>query len=265
MERFGWRRIRRQFLILKSLYENYSVDFTYLTIDLVLMTIIKDKKTAIIFGASGLVGGYCLRLLLERETYHEVRSFGRRKLPVNHEKLTQYLIDFEAMDADADKIKGNDVFICLGTTRAKAGREGFIKVDFDYSFQAAKFAVMNGANQLILVSSVGADAKSFLLYPKTKGQLEEAVKRLPFWATHILQPSILLGNRGENRMGERIAATLSTTINRFSEGVLGIYSPIEAETVAKAMVQLAQGIAQGVHVHTSAELIKMVEDRRLIS
>jgi len=229
------------------------------------MTIIKDNKTAVIFGASGLVGGHCLRLLLERKTYQQIRSFGRRLLPLNHEKLRQYIIDFEEMEMDAEKIKGNDVFICLGTTRAKAGREGFIKVDFDYSFQAAKYAVMNGANQLILISSVGADAQSFLLYSKTKGQLEEAVKRLPFWATHILQPSILLGNRQENRIGERIASTISSTINRLSEGILGIYTPIEAETVAKAMVQLAQGIDGGVQVHTSAELIKMVGERRLIS
>ena len=229
------------------------------------MTIIKDNKTAVIFGASGLVGGHCLRLLLERKTYQQVRSFGRRLLPLKHDKLRQYVIDFEEMEMDAEQIKGNDVFICLGTTRAKAGRAGFIKVDFDYSFQAAKYAVMNGANQLILVSSVGADAQSFLLYPKTKGQLEEAVKRLPFWATHILQPSILLGNRQENRVGERIASTISSAINRIADGVLGIYTPIEAETVAKAMVQLAQGIEGGVHVHTSAELIKMVEERRLIS
>ena len=228
------------------------------------MTIIKDNKTAVIFGASGLVGGHCLRLLLERKTYQQVRSFGRRLLPLKHDKLRQYVIDFEEMEMDAEQIKGNDVFICLGTTRAKAGRAGFIKVDFDYSFQAAKYAVMNGANQLILVSSVGADAQSFLLYPKTKGQLEEAVKRLPFWATHILQPSILLGNRQENRVGERIASTISSTINRIADGILGIYTPIEAETVAKAMVQLAQGIDGGVKVHTSAELIKMVEELSLI-
>lgn len=229
------------------------------------MTIIKDKKTAIIFGASGLVGGYCLEALLQQEAYTQVRSFGRRKLPVAHEKLTQYVIDFEEMGALEQEIKGNDIFICLGTTRAKAGKDGFIKVDFDYSFNAAKYAVMNGANQLLLVSSVGADANSFLLYPKTKGQLEEAVKRLPFWATHILQPSLLLGNRQETRIGEKMAIGISSLFNRFSDGVLGIYTPIEAETVAKAMVQVAQGIEGGVHVHTSAELIKMVEEQRLIS
>lgn len=229
------------------------------------MTIIKDKKTAIIFGASGLIGGHCLRQLLSTSAYDKVRSFGRRKLLITHDKLEQIVFDFEEMEEYATQIKGHDVFICLGTTRAKAGRDGFIKVDFDYSFNAAKFSAINGANQLLLVSSVGADAQSFLLYPKTKGQLEEAVKRLPFWAVHILQPSILLGNRKENRLGEKIAATLSSTINRFSDGLLGIYTPIEAEIVAKAMVHLAQGIQEGIQIHTSAEIIKMVGERRLIS
>jgi len=229
------------------------------------MTILKDKKTAIIFGASGLIGGFCLKALLEKNVYQEVRSFGRRRLPIVHDKLTQFILDFEQIAEMAEQIKGHDVFICLGTTRAKAGRDGFIKVDFDYSFNAAKHAVMNGANQLLLVSSVGADPNSFLLYPKTKGQLEEAVKRLPFWATHILQPSLLLGARKETRIGEQMAIGISSIFNRFTDGLLGIYTPIEAETVAKAMVQLAQGIEEGVHIHTSAELIKMVEEQRLIS
>ena len=229
------------------------------------MQIIKDNKTAIIFGASGLVGGYCLTALLEKESYAKVISFGRRLLPTKHEKLVQHTIDFDKMEESAALIKGNDVFICLGTTRAKAGKDGFIKVDFDYSFNAAKFGVMNGANQLLVVSSVGADKNSFFLYPKTKGQLEEAVQRLPYWAVHILQPSFLIGNRGEVRIGEQLATKFTAAINRVADGLLGIYTPVEAETVAKAMVQLAQGIKGGVQIHTSGELINMVEERRLIS
>jgi uncharacterized protein YbjT (DUF2867 family) len=228
------------------------------------MQIIKDKKTALIFGASGLVGGHCLQELLDGDAYHKVISFGRRKLNIVHSKLIQEVIDFDEMKESAALIKGNDVFICLGTTRAKAGREGFIKVDFDYSFNAAKYAAINGANQLLLVSSVGADENSFFLYPKTKGRLETAVKKLPFWAVHILQPSILLGNRSENRIGEQIAATISSTIDRVSDGLLGIYSPIEAQTVARAMVLLAQTIEGGVQVHTSYKLKKMVEERGLV-
>ncbi|MEM1123957.1 MAG: NAD(P)H-binding protein [Bacteroidota bacterium] len=228
------------------------------------MTITKNKKTAIIFGASGLVGGHCLQALLQANNYEKIISFGRRKLPITHEKLVQKVVDFEDF-ADFDgAIEGDDVFICLGTTRAKAGKDGFIKVDFEYSFNAAKYAAMNGANQLILVSSVGADKDSFFLYPKTKGQLEEAVKRLPFWAIHILQPSLLLGDREETRIGEQIATKVTSVINRFTDGMLGIYTPIEGKTVGKAMVQLAQGLQEGVSVHTSAELIKMVEEQRLI-
>jgi len=229
------------------------------------MTITKNNKTAIVFGASGLIGRHCLQALLKQEAYTKVVSFGRKLLPVSDEKLVQKVIDFEELATYDKAIKGDDVFICLGTTRAKAGRDGFIKVDFDYSFNAAKYGVMNGANQLILVSSVGADKDSYFLYPRTKGQLEEAVKRLPFWAIHILQPSLLLGDRKEVRIGEQVATKVTALVNRFSDGLLGIYTPIEGETVAKAMVLLAQGIAPGVQVHTSAELIKMVEDRRLIS
>ncbi|MEM6322021.1 MAG: oxidoreductase [Bacteroidota bacterium] len=228
------------------------------------MQIVKNNKTALVFGGSGLVGSYCLKSLLKNDSYTKVLSFGRSLLPVKHEKLVQYIIDFDEMEADAKKMKGDDVFICLGTTRAKAGKDGFIKVDFDYCFHAAKFAAMNGANQLLLVSSVGADKDSFFLYPKVKGQLEEAVKRLPFWAIHILQPSLLLGNRNEVRIGEQIAAKISTTFSRFTDGLLGIYTPIQAETVGQAMVRLAQTIEGGVHTHTSAELIRMVEEKRLI-
>ncbi len=228
------------------------------------MKITKDKKTAIIFGASGLVGGHCLQAILKEDAYTKVLSFGRNLLPISHDKLEQIIIDFEEMKAEEGRIKGDDLYICLGTTRAKSGRDGFIKVDFDYSFDAAKYAVMNGANQLILVSSVGADKDSFFLYPKTKGQLEEAVKRLPFWAIHILQPSLLIGDREEIRVGEQIATKVTSLVSRFTDGLLGIYTPIEGETVGKAMVQLAQGIAPGVQVHTSAELIKLVEERRLI-
>lgn len=229
------------------------------------MTILKDKKTAIIFGGSGLIGGHCLQALLQQEAYTQVRSFGRKLLPITHQKLKQFILDFDEMEDMDKEIKGQDVYICLGTTRAKAGRDGFIKVDFEYSFNAAKYAAMNGANQLLLVSSVGADKNAFLLYPKTKGQLEEAVKRLPFWATHILQPSLLLGNRHESRIGERMAIGISSIFSRFTDGLLGVYTPIEAETVAKAMVQLAQRIDGGVHTHTSAQLIKMVEEQRLLT
>lgn len=229
------------------------------------MQILKNKKIAILFGASGLVGGHCLTHLLESPAYEKVISFGRRTLPYNHPKLVQQEVDFDEMEEWGKLIKGNDIFICLGTTRAKAGKDGFLKVDFDYSFNAAKYAALNGADQLMLISSVGADKNSFLLYPKTKGQLEEAVTRLPFWSVHILRPSLLLGDRKEERLGEQLAIKISGLFNRFTDGLLQKYSPVEAETVAKAMIQLAQGIEGGVHVHPSHQLIEMVEEKGILN
>lgn len=229
-----------------------------------ILEIVKNNKKALIFGASGLVGTYCLNNLLASDTYKKVISFGRRKLPVVHSKLEQHQIDFEDLKAAASLIKGDDLFICLGTTRGKAGKEGFIKVDFDFTFNAAKYAAINGVNQLILVSSIGADKDSIFLYTKTKGRLEEAVKRLPFWSVHILQPSVLLGARDETRVGELIAGTMGKLIHHFSKGALGNLTPIKAITVAKAMINIAQGIEGGVKVYRSTDLMRMIDDQQLI-
>ena len=105
------------------------------------MEIIKHKKTAILFGASGLVGGHCLEELLKHEAYCQIVSFGRRALPLQHPKLTQYIVDFEKLEEHQAVIKGNDVYLCLGTTRSKAGKYGFVKVDFEYAFNAAKIGI----------------------------------------------------------------------------------------------------------------------------
>ena len=225
----------------------------------------KDKKIAIIFGASGLVGGHCLNYLLEHTAYKKVLSFGRRKLDISNPKLEEHLVDFENIEASSPLIKGNDLFVCLGTTRAKAGREGFVKVDFDYAFCAAKLAAINGANQLMLVSSLGADSTSLFLYPKTKGRLENAVKKLPFWSVHIFQPSLLLGKRDESRLGEEIAAKLGDVIGKFAGDFFKKYNPIEADIVAKAMVNAAQGIRGGIHIYPSHKLRDMVENRWLVN
>ena len=230
------------------------------------MEIKKHKKTALLFGATGLIGSHCLTALLDHEGYNSVLSFGRRTLPNQHPKLKQHIVDFDTLDDYKGLIKGNDVFICLGTTRAKAGAAGFVKVDFDYTFTAAKIAALNEANQLLLVSSVGADKTSRFLYTRTKGVLEEAVCKLPFWSVHIFQPSILLGNRTEQRVGELIGSKVSLFVERLTKrGSLKKYSPIEAEVVAKAMVQAAQQIKEGVHRYASHEIQEMVGSKEVMS
>lgn len=229
------------------------------------MEITKGKKTALIFGASGLVGGYCLDFLLAHAAYQKVVAFVRDPLEKEHPHLQQVVIDFDQIDQFAEQIRGEDLFLCLGTTMAKAGsREAFYKVDFKYSYKVARIAAEQGVNQLFLVSAVGADQDSLFFYSRVKGELEEAVKELPFWAVHIFQPSVLLGERNENRWGEEIAGKLGKVIDNITGGMLSKYRPVEADVVAQAMVNAAQQISRGVHIYPSNYLQNLANQHSLI-
>lgn len=222
------------------------------------MELTKGKKTAILLGATGLVGSQLLEELLAHSAYKEVVCFVRRKPMQQHPKQKNIVVDFDKLPDFSQHFKGDDVFICLGTTRAKAGSaEAFRKVDYDYVVQAASLAAAAGCKQCLLVSSVGADPQSSLLYPKTKGEAEEQLKHMPFWATHILQPSILLGDRTEVRVGESIFAGLLKGVDAILGARLGKYRPIAALQVAKAMVALAQQLKAGTFVHNSHEIIEI--------
>lgn len=227
------------------------------------MEITKGKKTALVFGASGLVGGFCLDFLLEHAAYRQVIAFVRTPLEKEHERLKQIEVDFDRPDTFADQIKGDDIFLCIGTTMAKAGsRKAFYKVDYTYNYQAAKAAAKNGVNQLFLVSAVNADKDSIFYYSEVKGELEEAVKDLPFWAVHIFQPSVLLGERNENRWGEEIAGRIGKVIDRITGGLLTKYRPVEADVVARAMVNAAQQLSRGIHIYPSHFLQELANQEK---
>ncbi|RMG80636.1 MAG: oxidoreductase [Bacteroidetes bacterium] len=224
------------------------------------MKISKDKKTALVFGATGLVGGFLTDFLLMHGAYEKVIAFGRRELDIEHPKLIQHVINFENPEEFNDLVRGDDLFCCLGTTLAKAGsKEGFFKVDFIYSYRVAKIAAANKVNQFLLISSVGADKDSLFYYSRVKGQIEEAVRGLDFWATHIFRPSVLLGERPENRWGESVAGRIGKFLDGISGGLLTKYRPIEADVVAKAMVNAAQELKPGVHVYPSDFLQGLAE------
>jgi uncharacterized protein YbjT (DUF2867 family) len=226
------------------------------------MKISRNNKTALVFGASGLVGGHLLKALAQNENYQKVYSFGRRKLGINDGKTEEVIIDFNQMSEFGHLIKGDDIFICLGTTIKTAGsQEAFRKVDFDYVYQAAQIAVQNGTNQLLLVSSVGADANSSVFYSKVKGEIEDAVKEMPFWSVKIFQPSLLLGNRNETRLAEGIGQSIGRFLNRFTTDLFDLYQPVEGENVAKAMVIAAQELEGGEKTYQSHVIKKMGEEQ----
>lgn len=194
--------------------------------------------------------------------YQKVVIFTRRPVGREHPRLEEHLIDFKRLPEYRELIRGNDLFSCLGTTMAKAGsKEAFYEVDFTYAFESARLAAENGVGQILLVSSVGADRDSLFYYSRVKGELEDALKPLPFWAHHIFQPSILLGGRRESRLFESLAGRFSLGFDRLTGGeLLGKYRPVEAEIVAKAMLEAAQHLEPGLHVYPSDSIHELAQE-----
>jgi uncharacterized protein YbjT (DUF2867 family) len=204
-----------------------------------------NTRTAVVLGASGLVGGFCLRALVDDPDYSRVVTFGRRDLPAfTRAKVAQRVADLESLTPD-DFRGVQDVFCALGTTIRKAGSQAaFRHVDLELPLRSAKAALQAGAEQFVVVSSVGADATSKNFYLRTKGEMERELAQLPFKAIHILRPSLLIGKRTEFRLGEVIAMALAPALDLVTLGALRKYHSVRAETVGKAMVAAArQGVS----------------------
>jgi uncharacterized protein YbjT (DUF2867 family) len=199
-------------------------------------------KTAIIIGATGLIGSTLVEQILDNPAYSKVVLLLRKPLNISHSKLIQEVIDFD--NPDASKIMGDDLFCAMGTTLAKAGsKDAQYKIDCTYPYEIGKIAKSNGVKQYLLVSSLGADADSSNFYLRTKGDLEQKIKSLGFENFVIFRPSFLLGDRQEFRLGEKIAVVFVKLLNPLMIGGLKKYRGIEAFKVAKSMQILAnQGI-----------------------
>jgi len=210
-------------------------------------------KTALLIGATGLVGKQVLANLLNSSHYDTVKILTRRETGIRHEKLNEIFFDFD--NPDASLVKADDIFCCLGTTIKKAGsEESFKKVDYLYPLQIGRLAKLNGALKYLIVSSMGADSKSMIFYNRVKGEIEKELTDLHFETLHILRPSLLLGDRGETRLGEKIGEVLAKILNPVMIGPLKKYAAIESEKVAKGMVTLAQLPDKGTFIHDSAAL-----------
>lgn len=209
--------------------------------------------TAIIAGATGLVGGYVLQLLLADGGYERVVAVGRRELTTRHPKLEQRIVDFDALDAlppsPPDFPAADDVFCALGTTIKRAGsREAFRRVDHDYVVALARAGLRAGATQFLLVSAIGADPNARVFYSRVKGETEAAVRQLPYRGIQIFRPSLLLGERAEFRIGERVATWFAPVVGLALVGPLRRYLPAQAADVAKAMVRIAHEAPRGPNV-----------------
>jgi uncharacterized protein YbjT (DUF2867 family) len=219
-----------------------------------------NTRTAVVLGASGLVGGFCLRALVDDPDYSRVVTFGRRELPVfTRAKVAQRVADLESLTAE-DFRGAQDVFCALGTTIRKAGSQAaFRHVDLDLPLRSAREALNAGVEQFIVVSSVGADAESKNFYLRTKGELERELARLPFKAVHILRPSLLIGKRAEFRLAEVIAMALAPALDLVTLGALRKYHSVRAETVGKAMLAAAKQGISGASIDEYDGIVSLVK------
>ena len=192
-------------------------------------------KTAVLLGATGLVGSALLKQLIDDPEYIRIITIVRKPFKINHPKIKQMVVDFNKPESFKDHIKGDVLFSSFGTTIKKAGnKKNQYKIDFTYQYEVAKDAAENGIKHYVLVSSAGADPKSKIFYSRIKGELDQEVSHLNFDHITILRPSILDGNRKEKRSGEQIGLKIMNALLP-SLPVLKKYRPIKDSIVASAM------------------------------
>lgn len=212
-------------------------------------------RSALLLGATGLVGGHCLDALLADAAWNRVVVVGRRPVDAAGPKLEQRVVDFARLDDHADAFAVDDVFCCLGTTIKAAGsQEAFRRVDHDHVVAAARLASAAGARQFLLVTAMGADPGSRVFYNRVKGEVEREVAALPFAGVVLARPSLLTGDRQESRPLETLGRRLAPVLALLMVGPLRNYRPIPAAAVARALVRLAHENARGVRVVESAAL-----------
>jgi uncharacterized protein YbjT (DUF2867 family) len=218
---------------------------------------IDGARTALLAGATGLVGSHLLTQLLQDPGYARVVALSRRPLPATDPRLDARVVNFDRL-ADTDLPRVDDVYCALGTTIRHAGsRDAFRRVDHDYVVALARRAAGLGAARFLLVSSIGADPRSPVFYSRVKGETERAVAAVGFQAVHLLRPSILIGERSERRPLERLMIGAFTGIAPLLAGPLRKYRPIAAEVVARAMRAAARSDVRGTHVHESDRIAVM--------
>ncbi len=222
----------------------------------------RENKTAIVFGATGLIGSILLKQLCESPVYSQVITFSRKSLEFNHPKLKEVFNFFTDLSSIKNSLHGDDLFCCLGTTIKKAGsQENFKNIDFDLPVQLAKMGEENKIKGFFVVSSIGADPKSSNFYLRTKGEMEKEVLDFNIPKIAVVRPSMLLGKRNEFRFGEKIGKIIMKSISVLILGKYRKYRAIKAETVAKALILIANDDSCDQDIYESDELEEMVETK----
>lgn len=218
-----------------------------------------NTKTAIVIGATGLVGNALLKFLLADDSFSNVIVFARRKTGFSHEKLNEHMVDFSQLSSWKHKVIGDELFSCFGTTLKKAGsKEKQFEIDFTFVHQTAQAALENGCKSLIIVSSIGSKANSSNFYLSMKGKLEDALWDLKPERLILHRPSILDGPRQEKRSGERVGLAIMRLLGHIP--LFMKYRPIHADLVAKALIESTFQDTQGKKVYEMNEMFELADN-----
>jgi len=198
-------------------------------------------KTALLFGASGLVGNHLLNQLISNNNYSKIKLFVRSSIEISDPKIEIIQTDFKNLENHREDIKGDDCFFCIGTTKKNSpDKNEYKRVELEVPKQVAQIAKSNSVNSFVFISSGYADPKSSGDYLRFKGEVEEELKRLNFSKLGIMRPSFLLGDRKEKRIGEKIGIFVFKLLSPLFLGPLKKMKPIHSATVAKAMITITQ-------------------------
>ena len=218
-----------------------------------------NKKSILLLGASGLVGGECLKLLIHEGPYEKIIVLTRSPLTtdIQDSRIDHHIIDFDRLGEYRHLMKADHVICALGTTIKKARtKENFHKVDFTYSYEIARMASEQGAEHNLLVSSMGADPGSSIFYNRVKGELEQAVQKLPYRSVSIFRPSLILGQRHERRLSEQASKKIAEI---FSFAIPEKYKPVQAVDIARAILKIAGQDLAGIRMIESDEITRIAK------
>lgn len=220
----------------------------------------------LLLGATGLIGRHCLTELLNESKVTEVVAPTRRNLSLKDKKLYNALVDFDRLDEYSELFDVDAIICCLGTTIKQAGsRRNFKKVDYQYCIDAAELGRTHNVKRFYLVSALGSSQNSPFFYSRVKGELEDHLKELQYQNLSIYRPSLLLGSREQNRMGEAFASKVFPALNPLMMGLLADYRAIPGKWVAKAMVHecvMSGDVINNQHkvnVYTYDDIVRMAE------
>lgn len=218
------------------------------------------KKTAIILGASGLTGGLLLEKLIVDDRYESIKLFSRSSIKGLPNKVKQYIGDLLELEQFKNDFTGDEVYCCIGTTAKKTPDKSLYRdIDYGIPVAAAKLAKANGINTFLVISAMGANKKSSVFYNRTKGEMEQEVLNQAIPRTSILRPSLIGGERNEQRLLEKIGLVVFKVIQPLFIGPLKKYRIINADSIAQAMLNLANTTSNTDVIITSDDIEQLAK------